>query len=133
MTLSVHLFDLPRSQVGVDLRGREIFVPEHFLHAPQVGPIVQHVRGETVSQRVRRDVLRQPRFDQVLAQLATNRSIRQPFPGPIDEERTRLGGTKRSGALAKIVLDGAKAVRTHCGQAFLLALSLHADGRIELV
>src|SRR5207237_10278459 len=47
--------------VGVELCGREVRVPEHFLHGAQVGASLEQVRGERVAQRVGRDALRQPR------------------------------------------------------------------------
>src|SRR5829696_5070437 len=40
--------------VGVDLGGRQVLVAEQLLDAPDVGPGVQHVRGERVPQGVRR-------------------------------------------------------------------------------
>src|SRR2546422_4580656 len=46
----------------VQLGGRQVRVPEHFLHGAQVRPAFEQVRGERVAQRVRRDVLREPRL-----------------------------------------------------------------------
>ena len=39
--------------VGVNLRGADAGVAEHFLHLAQVGAAGQQVRGETVAQSVR--------------------------------------------------------------------------------
>lgn len=40
--------------VGVDLRSLKRFVAEKFLHAAEVGSVVEHVGGEAVAHRVRR-------------------------------------------------------------------------------
>lgn len=44
MRLFVHLFHPLRTDVGVDLRGAEILMTEHLLHAPQIRPRIQQVR-----------------------------------------------------------------------------------------
>src|SRR6476660_3089036 len=41
--------------VRVDLRGRDVRVPEQFLNHAQVGPILQQVARESVAQDVRAD------------------------------------------------------------------------------
>src|SRR5215217_1634512 len=43
--------------VGVDLRGGQVRVPEHLLHGPQVRPTLHQMRGEGVPQLVGRDGL----------------------------------------------------------------------------
>ena len=58
MKLLVHRLQPRRIDVGVDLRGGDAGVAEHFLHLPQIGAAGQHVRGETVPQRVRTDLRR---------------------------------------------------------------------------
>ena len=45
-----------RVHVGVDLRGGDIGVSEHFLHASQVGAVGKQFRREAMPQGVRRDV-----------------------------------------------------------------------------
>jgi len=47
--LSVH--------VGVDLRGRQVRMAQHFLHGAQVRPSLEEVRGKRVPQRVWADPL----------------------------------------------------------------------------
>ena len=44
--------------MGVDLRGRDVGMAEHRLHAAQIGVVRQQVAGEGVAQHVRRDALR---------------------------------------------------------------------------
>ncbi len=46
-------FETAEGQVGVDLRGGDVGVAEHDLHAAQVGAVLDHVRGATVAQAVR--------------------------------------------------------------------------------
>ena len=41
------------AHVGIDLRRRETLVTEQLLDAANVGSVVEQVRGETMSQRVR--------------------------------------------------------------------------------
>ena len=59
-----------RRQMGVNLSRRKRSVPKQFLDRPQVGAVIQHVGGETVTQRVRADTRIQPRLGQILIQLA---------------------------------------------------------------
>src|ERR1041385_863700 len=51
--------------VRVDLRGRQIGVPEHQLDRAQVGAVLEQVRGERVAQDVRAQAPRQPRLTAV--------------------------------------------------------------------
>ena len=93
--------------VRVDHRRAHLAVAEQFLHRADVGARLQQVRGEAVTQRVRRYVLldagqgsgapqcaRQPLLEQVVAPLdaggSTARARRgeDPVPGP------RLAGTR---------------------------------------
>src|SRR5687767_1221495 len=45
---------LPR-HVGVDLCGRDVGMAQEELDHPQVGAVIDEMRGERVAQRVRRD------------------------------------------------------------------------------
>jgi 6-phosphogluconolactonase len=79
--------------MGVDLGGGQRGVPEHLLHAPQVGATLQKVRGHGVSQTVRPEV-RRP-FDQ--PQCAVDDAPHHPLVDPLspftEEDRVgRLGG-----------------------------------------
>lgn len=49
--------------VGVDLGGPDILVPEQLLHRADVVPVLQQMRGERVPERVGGYVLRDPRID----------------------------------------------------------------------
>src|SRR6476659_7133858 len=44
--------------VGIDLRGRDVRVAEELLHDPKVGPVMQEVACEGVTQHVWTDAVR---------------------------------------------------------------------------
>ena len=44
----------------IDLRRSNIGMPEHFLNDPQIAAIIQQVRGKTVAECVRLDILGEP-------------------------------------------------------------------------
>src|SRR6266567_1568827 len=46
MKLAVHRAQIVAVYVGVELRGREISMPEHLLHGSQVGPSLQEMSRE---------------------------------------------------------------------------------------
>src|SRR4051812_30400983 len=75
--LVVDLFHPTRRQVRVDLRRAQALVAEQLLHAAQVGAVVQQVRGEAVTQRVRADARIEAGRHEVLVQLATDRARAQ--------------------------------------------------------
>lgn len=53
----VNIFEVLVGDVRIDLRSRDTAVPEHALHAANVGAIHEQVGGETVAHRVRADML----------------------------------------------------------------------------
>ena len=53
MGLEVGLLQLLARQVGVELGGREVGVPEHLLHRAKVAASREQVGGERVTERVR--------------------------------------------------------------------------------
>ena len=53
MMQAMHGLEPAERQVGVDLRGRDVGVPEQGLNSPQVSPVLNHVGGATVAQAVR--------------------------------------------------------------------------------
>ena len=55
VALRVDGFQAAVFDVGVDLRGRDAGVAEHFLEGSDLGASGQHVRRKTVSQCVRTD------------------------------------------------------------------------------
>lgn len=49
----MHLLQSRTRHMGVDLRRREITVPEQHLHHTQVGAVIEQMGGEGVAQGVR--------------------------------------------------------------------------------
>ena len=58
MKLLMHRLQPRRIDMGVNLRGGDAGVAEHFLYLPQIRPAGEHVRGKTMPQRMRTDFLR---------------------------------------------------------------------------
>ena len=56
MGLVVGAFEALGGEMGVNLSGGEVGVAEEFLDAAEVGPGVEHVRGEAVAEFVGREV-----------------------------------------------------------------------------
>ena len=57
MELSVHRFQPLLIDMGVDLSRRNVGVPEHLLNDAQIGAVAQQMRGKTVSEQMRINVL----------------------------------------------------------------------------
>ena len=55
MGFVVDLLHPAGGQVRVHLRGAQALVAQQFLHAAEVGTVVEQMRGEAVPQRVRAD------------------------------------------------------------------------------
>ena len=49
MSVVVGLLESVSGEVCVDLGGDEVFVPEQFLHATQIGTTVEQMGGEAVA------------------------------------------------------------------------------------
>ena len=73
--------------MGVNLRGSDIDMAQHLLHAPQVGPAPEQVRGETMTQRMHRHI---PRHT------GTNRVLLDQFPDGFAAESTAAAAMGRS-------------------------------------
>ena len=56
MMFCVHILQTIQSDMGVNLRGRNICVPEDSLHGAQVGAVFYHVCRAAVAQHVRTGV-----------------------------------------------------------------------------
>lgn len=48
MVFLVDISQMLLIHMGIDLRGSNIGMPQHFLHAPQVGPALQQMRAKTM-------------------------------------------------------------------------------------
>ena len=53
MALPVRGAHVLAADVRVDFRGRDVDVPEHGLHTPEIGPALDQVCGETMPQQMR--------------------------------------------------------------------------------
>ena len=113
MTATVRFAEARHIDSRINLRRRDTFVSEHFLHLAQVGPALQKVRRETVSQRVRADRRRRADAERVLfnefpkrlpthsATAARNEGERRfertnvPTPTATAPTRCRFGGLGR--------------------------------------
>ena len=61
----MHGFQSLLIDMGVNLRRRNVGMPEHFLNNAQIGAVAQQMSGETVPEQMRINVLFQagvPRF-----------------------------------------------------------------------
>lgn len=63
----VHLFEVRISHMGINLSRADITVPEHALHAADIGTVHQKVRRKTMTHRMWADVLGNPSEFRILA------------------------------------------------------------------
>ena len=68
----VHILHPLRRQVRVNLRRAQALVAQQFLHAAEVGAVVQQMRGEAVPQRVRADSRVQAGRQKIFVELAAD-------------------------------------------------------------
>ena len=92
MALFVDLTHPLGGDVGVDLGGAEIFVPQHLLDAAQIRAGIQQVRGEGVPQFVGREIGRKSRGLQVVFEGPLEGAGGDPFAEPVDEEGRSYSG-----------------------------------------
>ena len=92
--------------VGVDFRGEDRFVAEHFLDDAQIGAVLDEVRGEGVAEGVRGDFLADAREQRLLFDEIENGHPAQRaavFVQEGDVVEGRFGGR---GACVEVVLEG---------------------------
>ncbi len=53
MRLVIHPLNLTHRQLRITLRSREPLMPQHLLDRAQISALLQHVRPEGMSQRMR--------------------------------------------------------------------------------
>ena len=85
-------------QVGVDLGGGEVLVPEELLDHSQVRAAVEEVGGERVSERVRARLAVEPRAVNVLVQDLPDRAVRQPVASMSRRVQGRFPMASREGS-----------------------------------
>ena len=91
MRAQVDLFEVLRRDLRVDLRRRQIRMPEQQLHDAQVGPASQQVCGEGVPQRVR------------VHGLGDACRLRGQLDGALDRARIDMVAPVGAGAVAGLV------------------------------
>ena len=100
MRLVVNLQHMLHRQLRIALRGSEAFVAEQFLNGAQVGAFFQHVRAESMAQRVRMHVRRKTFGDGNLLDDAADAARGEPAAAPVDEQRRRVLAAFRKNFLA---------------------------------
>src|SRR5713101_8256294 len=88
--VSVKKNEVLRAHVRVALRGAQPAMAQELLDEAEVGALAQHVRGETVSERVRGDPPIYARGARPALDDAMNAPSGQSPPARIGEERTPL-------------------------------------------
>src|SRR5690349_15608968 len=86
MITPMHLSQILPVDVGVDLGRRDVYVAEHLLDRTKVGAALEEMRGEGVSQGVRRDMLRDAHSLHVTAKDLPRAHPRQRASACIEEE-----------------------------------------------
>src|SRR6185436_15937030 len=114
--------------VRVDLRGGDVGVTEKELHDPQVGTVVDEVRGESVAQNVRRELLGGYRALTVAADQVPERLPRHAGSARGEKERVRSAFS-----LIQIARDPVDRLLTERYEALLGAFAHHAqNARVEV-
>src|SRR5438093_250277 len=80
------------ADMGVALRGREPAVAEQLLDHPEVGAVVEQVRGERVAQRVRAHAARDAGGADRAPDDRMDRAHAEPPAPMVDEDRPAAGG-----------------------------------------
>ena len=124
----------PVAEVRVDLGGRDRGVAEQLLHDPQVGALLEQVRGERVAQHVRRDGLLDAHRGRVVAHEAEDALARDAAAARVQQERRRLLALAEVRPPAREVAAsglGRETARRHDALTPALALDAH-DAALEI-
>src|SRR5579859_5401321 len=89
MRLVIHAQQVLGGKLRIPLCRREPLVPKQFLNRAQVSTFFQHVRAESVTERVRMDVRRESLGDGNSLNDSTYAPRRQPPPTSVDQQRRR--------------------------------------------
>ncbi|VVN30515.1 hypothetical protein PS676_04786 [Pseudomonas fluorescens] len=120
--------------MGVDLSGRQIAVAEQHLHHPQIGAVVEQVRGEGVTQGVRRQRLADPGDLGLMLDAVPERLARHLLAALTGEHD--IAGTSAEqllAAIAHITLDPDNRLLAHWHQPLLAALAHHPQHALTQV
>ena len=108
MKLLVHAPEILAIDVRVDLRRRNVDVSEHLLDGAQIGAALEQVRREGVTQRVRRDGLRDAGLIDVLAENLPGAHAREWLAARVQKENSLpLSLLERRAELAQVDRDRA--------------------------
>src|SRR5690349_9333414 len=126
--LGVQLLEPLACHVRVDLRRREIAVPKEHLHHAQVGAMVEQVRSEGVSQRVRREFLGNTGLAGVALDDVPESLTRHAIPAARREEIVRLALEQDLAArTAAELLERAHRFLAERNEPLAIALAENAD------
>ena len=129
----MNLFQAFPRHMRINLRGRNIGVPQQQLHHTQIRTVIDQVGGEGVSQRMRRDWFFHVRLDRVALDHVPEHLPRHGAATLRDEHVIGFLATKNLDACrVGITLDHIRSRLTERHQPFLRSLAHHAhDAHIE--
>jgi hypothetical protein len=114
--------------VRIDLRCREVRVPQHLLESPEVGTAFEEVRGEGVTERVGRDAFLNARSTRTSFDHIPRTDARQWTAAGIQKEHAfGFAAVEARSDFTCIKRRGADGPATHGTEALLVALPEHSD------
>src|ERR1700722_3190941 len=101
MKRAMHLAQVALREMSVNLRGRDVAVPEHLLHGAEIGTALEQMRRKTMAQRMRTDpresrIIGGPSFERLEKSLAGHRAA---------EPRDEYGGYTARNFLFSVIVD----------------------------
>jgi len=128
MRLFVDLFEVVKADLGVDLRGADVFVSEQFLHGAQVCPAAEEMHGERVAQGVGRDIFLDARAGGILFEFVPEADSAQRRAAIVQKQRTAgaFGAGEFRARVAKIPLQPVDRAVGQGQPPFAPALARHA-------
>ncbi len=128
MRLEVDLAPTAVRDVRVALRCAEVGVPEHLLHAPEVGAALEQVRGERVAEEVGMDARR---LESCLSGQASENEKRacprERAAAGVEEELGAVPAVKVGASQGEVSADRLRGRPAERDEALLPAFSEHAD------
>ena len=114
--------------VGVELRGGEIGMPEHFLNRAEIRSSLEQVRSEGVAQQVRMDPLGlEPCFPRKSAQNDEDSSARQRPAARVQEQLLSVMPVEVRAASREVVAKGLGSLPPQRDDALLASLAEGPD------
>ena len=86
MVFAVELFEIFLIDVGIDLGGADVRVPEHRLNEPEIRPPLQQMRGKGVAQGMRGEVLGDPGLEGIVPEELPKPMPAHPSPPVVQKE-----------------------------------------------